>query len=111
MAQFADVAELADALDSGSSGRMVVEVRVLSSALQNSLFPLEQGFALQQIGKPLQLSESWLSPSGQLDSILNSSQTYWQDTSLGKALRHEAVLCRPDTAVPVLSIFFRCVDH
>ena len=30
--RFADVAELADALDSGSSGRKVVEVRVLSSA-------------------------------------------------------------------------------
>ena len=30
---FADVAELADALDSGSSGRKVVEVQVLSSAL------------------------------------------------------------------------------
>ncbi len=29
----ADVAELADALDSGSSGRKVVEVQVLSSAL------------------------------------------------------------------------------
>ena len=31
--QIADVAELADALDSGSSGRKVVEVQVLSSAL------------------------------------------------------------------------------
>ncbi len=31
--QPADVAELADALDSGSSGRKVVEVQVLSSAL------------------------------------------------------------------------------
>ena len=30
----ADVAELADALDSGSSGRKVVEVQVLSSALE-----------------------------------------------------------------------------
>ena len=32
----ADVAELADALDSGSSGRKVVEVQVLSSALFSS---------------------------------------------------------------------------
>ena len=31
--KLADVAELADALDSGSSGRKVVEVQVLSSAL------------------------------------------------------------------------------
>ena len=31
--QFADVAELADALDSGSSARKGVEVQVLSSAL------------------------------------------------------------------------------
>ena len=36
--QFADVAELADALDSGSSARKGVEVQVLSSALLFSGF-------------------------------------------------------------------------
>ena len=50
--QFADVAELADALDSGSSARKGVEVQVLSSAL------LFSGF-LAIAGSPVFL---WVTP-------------------------------------------------
>ena len=44
---YADVAELADALDSGSSGRKAVQVQVLSSAPNQynpNLFPIGDGF-------------------------------------------------------------------